>query len=84
MEMKVYGDHFNADTRAVLNVLNMCKVDNKLIEIDTLAPEDSPERKAFRTENPANSFPMLIHGQFKIMSNLEYILKYLSNAFPQI
>ena len=27
---------------------------------------------------------MLIHGQFKIMSNLEYILKYINNTFPEI
>ena len=41
MELKVYGDYFNSDTRTVLNILLMCKVDTKLIEIDTLAPEDS-------------------------------------------
>lgn len=27
---------------------------------------------------------MVIHGSFKLLCNIEYILKYLSNTFPEI
>ena len=27
---------------------------------------------------------MVVHGKFKIMSNIEYILKYLENTFPEV
>ena len=27
---------------------------------------------------------MIVHGSFKIMSNMEYILKYLENTFPAV
>ena len=55
--------------------------------MDTLSQGDemSEERKAFKKkDNPADCFPLILHGSYKIMSNIEYILKYLQNTYPDI
>ena len=43
----IYGDHFNPDTRSVLNILNYCQVEHKFVFIDTLS-DDTPERTSFK------------------------------------
>ena len=56
----------------------------KLIYIDTLQDNSEDRKKYRRVDNPADALPMVVHGKFKIMSNIEYILKYLENTFPQV
>ena len=82
-EIKVYGDYFNADTRTILNILMISGVQPRLVEVDSLLTADSEARSSFRRqENPADCLPMLVHNNYKIMSNMEYILKYLENTYP--
>ena len=35
-EIVVFGDHFNADTRSIINILRMSDISYKLDEVDTL------------------------------------------------
>mmetsp|Transcript_6064 Transcript_6064/g.9771 ORF Transcript_6064/g.9771 Transcript_6064/m.9771 type:complete len:119 (+) Transcript_6064:39-395(+) len=84
-ELKLYGDYFNADTRTALNILMICGITPKFIQIDSLQDASSEQRRKYRkNENPADCFPMLVHGKFKIMSNIEHIMKYIENTFPQV
>ena len=79
----MYGDYFNPDTRTILNILMYSGITPKLIFIDTL--QDSTDRKKYKQqENPADALPMVVHGKFKIISNIQYILKYLENTFPSV
>ena len=56
------------------------------MEVDTLVDKDGKESDSRRNlrlnENPADCYPMVLHGKFKIMSNIEHILKYFMNSFP--
>ena len=80
--IRVFGDYFNADTRTILTVLMYCRIEPKLTIVNTLQIADE-ERKSFKiNENPSDCYPMLLHGKFKIISNIESILNYLQNAFP--
>lgn len=37
-----------------------------------------------RNQNPADCYPVVVHGTFKVLANIEYIIKYVKNAFPLI
>jgi hypothetical protein len=84
-EVKVYGDYFNSDTRSILNILMHCGITPKLIIVDTLGDLNSAERRHYRShENPADALPMVVHGPYKIMSNMEHTLRYFENTFPHV
>lgn len=45
----------------------------------------SDEREKYaKDKNVANAIPMVVHGGFKIMSDMEHILKYLEGTFPGV
>lgn len=87
-EVKVYGDYFNADTRSILNILEISGVKPKLIAVDTVKDKNgniSSARAAYAKEkNVADALPMVVHGGFKIMSDMEHILKYFEGTFSEV
>ena len=86
--VKVYGDYFNAETRSVLNILEISGLKPKLVAIDTTKDKNgkvSASRESYAKDiNVADAIPMLYHDGSKIMSDMEHILKYLKGKFPEV
>ena len=83
-DLFIYGDYFNADTRSIINILECCGIPYVLKLIDTLDTESTARKSFKKNENPADCLPMIVHGKFKIMSNMEHIMKYFKNTYPKI
>jgi len=65
-KLKVYGDYFSADTRAILAVCNYAGVEHEFIEIDTLTKKNlEPEYKEI---NPTGQIPMIAQGKNKVIA----------------
>lgn len=63
--LTIYGDMFNADTRALIAECRYGGINHEFVPIDTFDQEMMDSKYA--AVNPIKAIPMIIDGQFKIM-----------------
>ena len=76
----IYGDYINSDCRTIMNILDCCNITYEVKFVDSIAKNDKNQKNLMGSkEDPANCLPMVIHGNFKMISNnkVENIIKYL-------
>ena len=76
--MKIWGDHFNQDTRALLAACQMADTEIDFELIDTI---DGQNNKAPYIEmNPSATIPMLSQGHSKVIGDGISIFNYILNV----
>ena len=81
-KLKIWGDYFSQDTRALLAVCEIANADVEFVQVDTLAKQNltSP----FIDMNPNGTIPMLTHGHTKVIGDGEAIFNYLVNSCDSV
>ena len=75
--LRIYGDNFSSDTRALLAVCKYADITHEYVIIDTLAKENEGEH--YTSINPTGHIPMLTKGFNQVIAPgfvlFEWILK---------
>ncbi len=78
----VMGDYFNAETRALLSILQVSETPYQIVEVDTI--KDDNMKETYLQENPTGQVPTLLHGNFKIIGATNIFLGYLASCVPKV
>ena len=82
IRVKIWGDYFSQDTRALLAVTRMAKTDIEFVLVDTLKKHNFEQ--PYIEQNPNATIPMLSHGSTKVIGDCESIFNYLVNTNEQV
>ena len=80
--MTIYGDYYNAETRAVLCVLKISGINHDYINLNTLQNEHRDSQKYLQV-NPTGLVPTLVDGSYKILNGNNIQLQYLCDTYNQ-
>ena len=81
--LKIWGDYFSQDTRALLAIRDMAEAGNvEFIQINTLNKENL--QSPFIDQNPNATIPMLTHGHTKVIGDAESIFNYIVNTDERV
>lgn len=76
----IYGDHFSADTRALVAICEMAGVEHELKVVDTLA------KKNFEAEfveiNPTGQIPLIIQSRNRVIASGFTLFQWVIKAYP--
>ena len=81
-KLKIWGDYFSQDTRALLAICDMASADIEFVQVDTLSKQNF--EKPFIDMNPNGTIPMLTHGHTKVIGDGEAIFNYLVNSCDSV
>ena len=79
-KMKVYGDYFSSDTRAILAILKHANVDYDFNLINTLTGENT--QAEYTAISPNGHIPVLVHNEMKVLSQGSLLFEWLIAAEP--
>jgi len=80
--LRIWGDYFNQDTRALLAICEMAGAEIDFVKIDTLTKENMQE--SYMELNPNSTIPMLTHGNTKVIGDGPAMFNYLVNSTERV
>ena len=81
-KITVYGDHFSAETRTIINVLEICSLEYDFQHIDQLKGEHKKE--PYFKINPSGYLPTITHGGYKVIGNFMNFYMFLCNTYIEV
>ena len=81
-EVTLYGDYFNADTRSIASILDLCDVKFQFLQVNTLT--EAHREESYLRINRAGTVPTLIVGQDKILGGGSIFPLYLAGQFQSV
>jgi len=78
-KLTLWGDYVNGDTKAILSVIKLCKVDHEYKNIETLREEHKLSEE-FALVSPILEVPVITEGSYKIISGPCQFMFYLCNT----
>ena len=80
--LKVYGHHFNSDTRTVLTLLDISGTDYEFEEIDIF--KGKHQEAMYLAKNPLGTIPMMIDEDCQLVGNISIFANYLTLTKPKL
>ena len=74
--LKVYGNHFNSDTRTILTLLDIEGGEYEYEEIDIFRGEH--QESEYLELNPLGTIPMIVDNSTVLMGNTSIFINYLT------
>ncbi|TNV76023.1 hypothetical protein FGO68_gene14219 [Halteria grandinella] len=81
-KLVLLGDYFNAETRALIAILQLSETPFTLMEIDQLKEEHLKDQ--YLQVNPTGQVPTMLHGSFKIIGAANMFVGYLASCMPRV
>ena len=81
-KMKVYGHCFDSDTRSVLTLLQIAKIDHDYHEIDIFAGKH--KEVSYLMKNPCGTIPMVTDQDCQLMGSINVFVNYLTASKPKL
>ena len=80
--LKVYGHHFNSDTRTVLTLLDISGVNYEFEEVDIF--QGKHQDAGYLEKNPTGSIPMIVDDGCQLIGNTSVFANYLTLTKPKL
>ena len=81
-KLKVYGHAFNSDTRTILTLLDISKIEYDYEEIDIFMGKHQEEK--YLKINPTGSIPVVIDDDCQLMGSPSIFANYLTSKFKKL
>lgn len=78
----LYGDYFNAETRSIAAILDLCEVKHQFLNVNTLT--EAHREESYLRINRAGTIPTLLVGQEKIIGGGLAFPLYLAGEFKAV
>ena len=79
-EVKIFGDYFSSEMRAILTALDYAEVKYNFEHVDKLR-EENLAHKELKSINPTCQLPTMQHGDTVIIGGYGVMLSYLATTF---
>ena len=66
-KLTLWGDYINADTKAILSVLELCHIEHEYHNVETML-EEHKRNAEFTAVSPIQEVPVITEGSYKIIS----------------
>lgn len=80
--MKIFGDYFSSEMRAILTALDYAEISYDFEHIDSLRQEQYTN-KELKAINPACMLPTMQHGDVVVIGGYGVVLSYLATTYDQ-
>ena len=80
--LEVYGDHFDADTRSILTIMEISNKPYNFKEVNTFLGQH--RQLDYLSLNPTGQIPLITDKNYKIFGRSDIYLQYLTNTIFNI
>ena len=82
-KLTLWGDYVNSDTKAILTVLAICRIEHEYQNLETLKEEHKLSEE-FAKVSPIQEVPVITEGSYKIISGASQFMFYLCNTRQRV